>query len=324
MADHGSLDGTVDSAAAAIQALMDGGAPPADGVEPSEEQETEDTAAAIEAQAEQPPAEEAETPEEQNTVEDASVEETPDEPAPAEPTPPPVQAQAPQPVIPATQVAAAPAASTPTAKDQLDQLNQLVPLLQGHLSAAFPDIKNDDDFQRVALEDPARAIAFQAAERKVQSALKARDNAQTAYRGEWLASQTAELHKRIPEMADPQKGPALGDRMIAYAKSLGYTAEQIQWASAADVVMLHKAMMADEGMKAAEAKAAAAEKALEQAKKKAAVAPPVQKPGAVKPATGKEDKLKELEARAEKTGRLDDVEALLAYRETHPRPTART
>ena len=323
MADHGALDGSIDEAALAIQALMDGPAQQDAGAEPGEDQDIEDTAAAIEAQQPSEAQPEADAPAqeqtEQNTVEEAPEGDKPDASAQAEPVQAPVQAQAPQPVVtqPVPQVAA-PQAIPSTAKDQLAQLEQAVPILQGQLNAAFPDIKNDDDLQRVAMEDPARAIAYTAAERKVQSVVRARDNAQAAYRNEWLATQTAELHKAIPDMADPQKGPALGARMTAFAKSIGYTDDQIKWASAADVIMLHESMLYREGQSAAKAKAEADAKALEQAKKKAAEAPPVQKPGAAKPTTGKADKLKELEERASKTGRVDDLAALLAYREMHP------
>lgn len=301
----GALSGSVDEAALAIENLYKGGQ--SDEADAGKDPETTDIAAQIEGN--NPDAEETPEP----TVE-AQPEGT--EPA-AQPskdeTPPKAPELKPQPVIPATQ-AQPKAHDSTTAHAQLQQLNQLVPQLQARLAVSFPDIKTIEDLERLAVEDPARVIAYQVMERRVLAAQTDQQNLQQAARNEWLEGEKEALNRLIPDMADPKKAPELRNKLISYAKDSGFSEAQIDLASAAQVSLLHKAMRHDESERTAQVKAQAEAAAIVAAKKKAAEAPPVQKPGVAQVTDKKSEKDRELEGRFNKTGRIDDLAALLEHR----------
>lgn len=305
MADVEAFQGE-DEAAAAIHALLvkeqdapapqedDEGEAPAQAEEaqpePEEEPATEQNTDAVAAEAETT----VDTPEQGKTIEHPKVE--------------------PQPV-PRVQQAATREADPSTALANLTQLNQAIPMMQAQLAQAFPDIRTPDDLVRLASEDPARVVAYNAMRDKVSGYVAMQQQAQAAYRNEYVAAETSKLYKLIPDLADKEKGPAITARLFARAKDAGYSDEQIAWASASDVHLLYQAMQFQE----AQAKALAAEKALAdsiaKAKEKAKDAPKVQKPGSAAPVISKgAEKDKDLRERFERTGHPDDLAALLAHR----------
>lgn len=294
-----------DEAAAAIHALLvrEQNAPA------PQEDDTEEEAPA---QPEEPATEAEEAPEPNTDEVAAEAEKTVATPEQGTITEPPKVE--PQPVAPAPQ-AATPAANPSTAQAALTQLNQVIPVLQAQIAQAFPDIRTADDLVRLSTEDPARVVAYNAAREKLNGIVAMQQQAQANYRNEYVASETEKLHKLIPELADKEKGPALGAKLLARAQEAGYTEEQIRWASASDVHLLYQAMQFQE----AQAKALAAEKALAdqiaRAKEKAKDAPKVQKPGTSAQVVSKgAEKDKELRERFERTGHPDDLAALLAHR----------
>lgn len=297
MADQGlaepsnNIDTSIDGAAQAIQALLARDANPQPAPEPTPE-----------------PAPQASEPEPEITSEAAPEGDTPVVTAEAEaPQEQPTQAQTvQQPVIQAQQPAV-PDPNIAARSQQLNQLNQLVPQLQGQLAALFPDIRSLDDLARVATEDPARALAYQVQERRLQVAQQYQQALHAQQRSDWERSEAAKLEKLIPDIADPQKGPELKNKILKFAREQGYTDQQIALAGAADVALLHEAMMyrASVAQKAAEAKAQA--KKIEEAKNKAKDAPPVQKPGTARSATSKDEKARGDFERLQKTGRIDDA-----------------
>jgi uncharacterized protein (DUF1501 family) len=234
--------------------------------------------------------------------------------APAQAEPAPQAKVEPAPALKPAPVATQPAPQ-PTASDQLAQLNQLVPVLQGQLQAAFPEIRSQDDLLKLAVEDPARYIVFKAHSDRIQQAQAYQAQAQAAYANEWDAREATKLRELLPETADPVKGPALTAKLRDYAKECGYSEQQIRWAAASDVKMLHDAMQFRDRAAADKAKAEAEAKAIEEARAKAKEAPPVQKPGVAPKSDTKADKLKELEQRFQKSGRTEDLAALLAFQE---------
>lgn len=306
---NGALEGSIDEAAMAIQKLMDGGG----NNEPSDSgDELDQVAAQIEAKSAPEPVPETHTEEIPDEVASPSA-----QPAEASEDAQTQQAKEPTPapeVKPAVQAPAKADAKSPTAQTQLTQLNQRVSVLQAELQIKFPDIKSMEDLERVASEDPARVIAFNIAERRLGAAVAQQQELEQTAHKEWLAEQTAELHRLIPDMADPVKGPDLGKKLTAYASEQNIPMEQLEKATAHQLHTLHKAMLWDEGQKSEKAKAAKEAQAIIDAKKKAADAPPVQKPGVAKSTDKKAERVKELEQRFEKTGRVDDLAALLSVR----------
>lgn len=301
MADQGlgntAPDHSIDGAASAIMALLKQPATP----EPAPaSQETE------------PAPQEAAQPEpEQNTSEQAPQGEPAAVTAEAEPTrEEPTQAQtAPQPVTQAQQ----PATPDPTiaARNQhLAQLNQLVPQLQAQLAVTFPDVRTVDDLIRLSHTDPARALAYQVQERALMQKQGELNALAGMQRAEWQRSEAQKLEKLIPDIADPQKGPELKVKILKFAKEQGYSDQQIEAAGANDVALLHEAMMYRDSVKAKQAEEKAKAKAIEEAKKKAAVAPPVQNPGSARSTSTKEEKSREAFERLQKTGRIDDAAAV--------------
>jgi hypothetical protein len=123
------------------------------------------------------------------------------------------------------------------------------------------------------------------------------------------------LHEMLPETADPEKGPALIAKLRRAAHERGFSDEQIRGASASQIVMLYEAVQYQDRTAADAAKVKAEAKAIEEAKKKAADAPPVQKPGVASQKQDKKaEKIAELEKRFEKSGKVDDLAALLEAR----------
>jgi hypothetical protein len=299
------LEGSIDEAALAIEALMRGETAAPSGPTDEEEQ----IAAQIEAKsAPEAPATEQPT----NTGEEAPSGELPVAPAQAESAPQAKvePAPAPKPIPVATQPA-----TQSTASDQLAQLNQLVPVLQANLLNQFPEARDRGALLKMSVEDPARYVAFQAHFADLQNAQAIQAQAQAAYANEWDAREASKLRELLPETADPVKGPVLAAKLRDYAKECGYSEQQIRWAAASDVKMLHDAMQFRDRAAADEAKAKAEAKAIEEARNKAKEAPPVQKAGVASKTDTKADKLKELKERAEKTGRVDDLAVYLAAKE---------
>jgi hypothetical protein len=202
-----------------------------------------------------------------------------------------------------------------TARNQyINQLNTIIPHLEAAIKGEFADIKTKDDLY--ALADPrspqynverynAAIIAFS----KLNDATQARDQAaqeQLKQHNEkmqaWRAAEQEKVGKLIPELNDPNKGPALARKLQDFATKQGYTAQQLGNASAADFALLHRAMQFDD-LQAAKAAAQA----------KAAKAPPVQAPGVQRPNAGKEDKIRSDFERLKKTGRVDDAAAVFRH-----------
>lgn len=288
---------TVADAANAIQALLAGG--------------TDQTL-------EQPKPESEPNP--QPVAEAAPVEETPiseEAQAPAEvtapePTPEPPK---PQPVPQSSleldaklQAAAKVEQEAAAARDKaLAIINNIVPQLEAQLSGDFGDIKTQADVLNLMKNDPARYNDWAVRQQQLQfartmqmqthaEALKARADAEGA-----------RLGKLIPELTDKAKGEELANKLKAFATEMGITPErQANW-TADDVVLIHRAMLDRNKVAAYEAEKAANAKQLEEAKQKAAKAPPVQKPGAARSETSRDDAVKADFDRLKKSGRTDDA-----------------
>jgi hypothetical protein len=304
MGDEYLVGGGADEAANAIQALFDKG-PQVQAPEPEDETPAP---AAEAAPVEAAPAVEEET----QTPDEVAAEAEPAEPSQEE-NPTPVITKAPEPAPVAPKVADAPAQDKLTATTELlTQLNTLVPQIQARMAAAFPDIKTFDDLEKLAAEDPARYFQYDVLSKRLTEATQAQARASAEYRAHWTQQEAVKLGNLLPEWNDPVKGPALKQSLTDFAKEVGYSDAQIAQAGASDIVLLRDAMQFREAKKQEQAKAVAHAAALKEAQKKAANAPPVQKPGVTRQTDKGTEKIKELEERLSKTGHLDDVAMLLS------------
>ncbi len=138
------------------------------------------------------------------------------------------------------------------------QLANFIPAAQAQLQAEFPDIKSIVDLQKLASEDPARYVRWQAqqnaiaAARAEQQQLSARYQAeQEAATAKYLEQQRAALSKVAPDLVDPVKGPAERQALRSFLNTQGFTDDEL--ANLVDhrtVLVARKAMLYDRMMAA--------------------------------------------------------------------------
>lgn len=302
------IAGSIDEAAAAIEGLYRGeSAAPAI---TDHDAETDEVAAQIEGNQAAPepesqePAVEAK-PEGNEPAAIPSKDETPIHTA---------KEHTPQPT-PAPQATPKAEDATKSASPKLSDLENLVTQYQAQVAVAFPDIRSIEDLERLAAEGQHdRIMQYSVAERKLLFMQQELQKARGTYRQQWQAEQDAEARGLLPDWDDTEKRTALVTKLVGYARENGWSQERIDWATAKDANLIRKAMLYDERVKADEVKAKADAEAIIAAKKKAAEAPPVQKPGTPKVTDKKDEKTQELSERFRKSGRIDDLAALLESR----------
>ena len=216
---------------------------------------------------------------------------------PSQPKPDPAQDQR-------IQAAEAKTAEAEAARNQhVKAVEALTYQLQTAMAGEFGDIKTHQDLLRVAQEDPLRynryvihnsqLQAVQAEKAKLDGEQQKLNNQRFT---EWQQAEIKKLPDLIPELKDEAKAPALVAKLRAFALSKGYTDQQLRGASASDFATLNDAMNFRD-MKAAQIQAA----------KKAANAPPVQKPGAARQTDGKAETARTDFNRLRKTGSVNDA-----------------
>lgn len=238
--------------------------------------------------------------------------------APVVGSPAPVAAEAPQPLL-ATPPVAEKQGNEPSASPEadaarnqtLERINNLVQQLESVAQGKFADLKSPADVLALMQTDPARYNEFVVEQTKYQQAKAVQAQMQQEAARAFVSSEQKRLQKAIPDLADPVKGQALKDELRAYAKSVGIPDDR-QARNADEVIRLHNEMKLAKEVTAFRAKEAAQAKALEDAGKKAAVAPPVQKPG-VQHEVNKNAKLESDFARFSKTGEQEDLAAFLQH-----------
>lgn len=175
------------------------------------------------------------------------------------------------------------------------------------------------DWAQWARENPQEAFQAKIEHDQEAEELAKLQTAQTATAAEehrqFLKDEAAKLRDAGHVLADREKGGAEKQKLVAYAKTAGVTAESLQWASALELTILHKAMLWD----AAQANVAA--RPVKPAPtKKPDPAPAAKAAGPVRPAAAAPPRKsvamrqrQEVVGKAMKTGRMDDaVVALLA------------
>lgn len=115
----------------------------------------------------------------------------------------------------------------------------------------------------------------------------------------FVKEQALELEKLIPEYRDETTRPQFQKDVAEYALKQGYTPQQLQWASAHDIVTLNKARLYD-----------AMQSASKAVPEKLKDVPKVSKPGQrLTPAEVQASKYREKMDRLRKTGSVDDAAA---------------
>jgi len=196
-----------------------------------------------------------------------------------------------------------------TQENLLAQLNSLVPQLQAAIQGEFSDIHSHADLLKIAQEDPQRYNRFVIYQAQLQNAQAKQNELRTDFQKRWYATEAEKLSKALPEITDPEKGPKLKTELRKFALDQGYTDQQIQMASAHDVVTLHKAMQFENWQKAQAAEKAKIASEQQKAKAKAANAPPVSKPGVAQ--NEKRDVAQERLQALRNSGKTEDLAALL-------------
>ncbi len=299
-------DGSVDSAQSVLAGLLDSGR--LKSIRDDDDDEPAPQPSALVA-AEKTPAEEA-------TQEPEMPKEAP-KTAPEAQKPAPQQAVSSPELDQRLQAATQKEREAEAARNQyVTALNTLVPRLEAKIAGEFADIKDFDDLRLLARNDPGRFNDFVLANAELQQAQNAQAEAQRQQmadnRVKFEQFQEAELKKLpdlIPDLADPEKAPAVAKRIQDYAKAQGYTAQQLAMASANDFKILHRAMMADEYEANQKSQAEESKKLQAEAQRKAAGAPKVQTPGTQQP-DNKGTQVQDSFRRLQKSGRVEDAASI--------------
>jgi hypothetical protein len=198
------------------------------------------------------------------------------------------------------------------ARDQyLNRLNAIVPQLEHAVAGEFADIKTPEDVFGLMQQDPARYNQFVIANTRLNQARQAQQQASQEAVATYRSAEQQKLIKALPDLADPVKGEAMKEKLRAYAKSQGIP-DSRQARDADEVIRLHREMVMADKLKAYESSEAHKATSLAEAQRKAANAPPVQRPGAQRD-TNTNEKASTDFGRFQKSGRLDDLSAALTH-----------
>jgi hypothetical protein len=138
------------------------------------------------------------------------------------------------------------------------QLANFVPQAVRDLQAQFPEIKTPQDVYRLAAEDPARYVQFQAAREAIGAAqaehqrmLTQAQQHQQQEMARYINEQIEKLQKAEPLFADEAKGPVERQAIRSFLNKQGFTDEEL--AGLTDhrtVIVARKAMLYDRMMAA--------------------------------------------------------------------------
>jgi hypothetical protein len=114
------------------------------------------------------------------------------------------------------------------------RLNEYVPQALRALQTEFPDIRTNEDLYKLAAEDPARYVQFQARREAIASAQAEQSRLQAQYEAEqrtkmdkYVQEQHAALVKAEPIFADPVKGPAEKQALRSYLSNKGFSDDEL-------------------------------------------------------------------------------------------------
>ncbi len=182
----------------------------------------------------------------------------------------------------------------------------------------FGDIKTHADLQRLAAEDPARYLRYDAQQKQIAAVaeeVKATNLRQQQDLGQrwfdYAKSEDQKFAEKVPDIADPKKAPKLREDAVSILKDHGFKEDELGqlWNGQASLSLRdHRLqLLILDGVKYREAKQTA----------KAAVAkpvPPVQRPGVAPSKTaGKDAVLKDLSQQIDKTKGVNQLRAAARF-----------
>ena len=123
--------------------------------------------------------------------------------------------------------------------------------------------------------------------------------------GQYLVEQRKQLLTHLPEWADADKGVVEQKKLASYLLAQGFQQNEVDAVYDHRLVLLvRKAMLHDQSQKEADQRAAVA-------KKKVALVPKMQAPGAKDTGNRQQEEREQLMKRLKRTGRVDDASSLL-------------
>jgi hypothetical protein len=187
--------------------------------------------------------------------------------------------------------------------------------IQDFLSNEYPDIKTMADVEKLAREDPFRKMQWDTHQQKIALVMadanaakerQARDYDTTLK--QYQADETSKLAEFVPDVKDPAKFKDLTDKAIAHLKSFDFADTDLaKFASQGDKPFIFSAGF--QRILLNSLKYEALQKAPPKAIPKPL--PPVQRPGAAKPAgTQNAQNIQALTRRLDQSGSVDDAFAL--------------
>lgn len=192
----------------------------------------------------------------------------------------------------------------------LGQHRQAMDDLLARAQTVFADKWDGIDWQQLAIEDPAAYVANKALYDQEQSELQrveaARKHAATIEHQTHVRSEAAKLAEIAPDLVDKNHGEKRRQEVGRFLAENGVDAESLRWISA------HEMALAYDAMRYRQLRA----KALKATKIPAAAPAPAKpvRPAAASGETPSSQRIRDLEARANRTGSVDDVLALRAAR----------
>lgn len=190
----------------------------------------------------------------------------------------------------------------------LGQYRQAVEQALQSASQTFKSKWEGVDWAAWAEQDPVAAFQGKALYDKEATELQqldvARQATETLTHKRHLETESAKLADVAPDLVDPEKGSARREEVGRFLIQSGIEADQLKWISATEMGLAYDAMRYRQLQQKAKA---------ELTKPKTPqIAPKPVAPAAAAQTTSTQSRLSELEARARRTGRLEDT---LAYRE---------
>lgn len=140
----------------------------------------------------------------------------------------------------------------------LSTLQSIIPALQEQIQGEFKDIKSISDIEKLAREDPARFVVWQAKQQALAQAHQQQQHLATLQtqeqekaQREYLDEQSKFLSEKLPQWSDPEKGKALRSEIKEYLLESGYKDEELaRLVDHRDLITVHKAMLYDRAQKA--------------------------------------------------------------------------
>jgi len=209
------------------------------------------------------------------------------------------------------------------AEQTRQQYEAALPILLQNLQQAqageFSDIQTMADVEKMAREDWPRYVLWDAQQKKIaavhQEMITSQQRQEAEHTQQWRDFATKEdslFAEKVPEIADPEKGPKLRDAAVSVLRDLGFSNDELTKAWNGQ----EKLSLRDHRFQQILVDAVKYREAKTKAKTQPKPVPPVaQRPGVSRgPNVAAEEAVKALEQKLDKTGSAKDAARLLIAR----------